>query len=87
MKWNEMEYNGSNSRDQTDIAEMLIFHRTPFSQILDQTLVEAWQELINPSYNFLRKLIKILFSKKPHQHKFLHYYQRFVSHRQLQIRS
>lgn len=49
MKWNEMEYNGSNSRDQTDIAEMLIFHRTPFSQILDQTLVEAWQELINPS--------------------------------------
>jgi len=24
---NEMEYNGANSRDQTDIAEMLIFHR------------------------------------------------------------
>ena len=48
---------GVNSGDQTAIAEMLI--KTPFSQKLSQVLVETWQKLINPSKNFLLKLIKI----------------------------
>lgn len=63
---NEMEYNGVNSGDQTDIAEMLNSFFTEIGPSLSRDVTEV----DNPSNNFLLKLIRILFLKKQHQHMF-----------------
>ena len=74
-----MEYNGVNSGDQTDKAEMLNSLFTEFGLSLSRGVTEADKS----HEECLLKLTKISFLKKQHQHMFLHHYQSFVSQRQL----
>ena len=75
-----MEYNGVNSGDQTDIAEMLNSFFTETGPGLSRDVSEADKSF----EEFLTETDKILFLKKQHQHAmFLHYYQSFASQRQL----
>ena len=76
---NEMEYNGVNSGDQTDIAEMLNSFSTEFGPSLRRDVTE-----VDKSFEeFLTETDRNFFLKKQHQHMFLHYYQSFASQRQL----
>ena len=76
---NEMEYNGVNSGDQTDIAEILNSFFTEIGPGLSRDVTE-----VDKSFEeFLTVTDKNLFLKKQHQHMFLHYYQSFASQRQL----
>ena len=68
-----MEYNGVNSGDQTDKAEMLNSFFTEIGPSLNRDATA--EKLINPSKNSLLKLIRILFLIKQQQHMFFHYYQ------------
>ena len=74
-----MEYNGVNSGDQTDIAEML---NTFFTEIRPD-LSRDVSEVDKSFKEFLTETDKNLFLKKQHQHMSLHYYQSFASQRQL----
>ena len=68
----EMEYNGVNSGDQTDIAELVnsFFTLRTLSQPIDVTEVDKTFE------EFLSETDKLLFAKlNQHQHMFLRYYQ------------
>ena len=76
---NEMEYNGVNSGDQADIAEMLNSFFTEIGPSLSRDVTE-----VDKSFEeFLTETDKNFVFEKTTPTHVLHYYQSFASQRQL----